>query len=195
MSAFIDRFRRQIYSLTGHEVVTEKKRFERANTILVHGCVLFTDVFLTEVKKSVGNEQEEIVEKFLEKVTSMISSVFREALLPAIPGEEFSVSGFAIRLQQNLKKHITTLKLAECRVMHSFSVEPVGNGMLEIHSGFAVDAPDRNEIPIFDFKISNFDEVESNLIDSNGKTHADLLRLDTIEDINLFMKEGMYAQA
>lgn len=53
--------------------------------------------------------------------------------------------------------------------------------MLEVYAGFAFDfeIPDLNEIPIFDFKISNF-ELESKFIDSNGNSHTDLLNLDDI---------------
>ena len=155
---------------------------------------MFSEVFLTQVKKSLDNEQEEVIDNFLEKVKIIISRIFREALLPAIPvEEEFSISGFAVRLQQNLQKHITALKLSECRIMYSFSVEPVTKGLILVDAGFAFDAPESNDLPIFDFKISNF-EVESKLY-VNGNTHRDILRLDALEEFNLFTKSQEHAQA
>jgi len=151
-----------------------------------------------QVKKCLGDKQEDGVEKFLEKIKTMISCVFREALLPAIPaGTEFSMSGFAVRLQQQLQQKLKTLEVSECdwRVLHVFSFEPVGNGMLEVHAGFCFDyeMPDQNEIPIFDFKISNF-EIESKLY-VNRNIHRDILRLDAIEELNLFTKSQEHAQA
>ncbi|MFQ5819911.1 MAG: hypothetical protein ACE5I5_08005 [Candidatus Heimdallarchaeota archaeon] len=197
MSAFIDSFQRNVCSLTGHEIVAGKESFAReycmngkkqATTeiisVLIRINVLYMDTFLMQVKKCLGNDQEIVVEKFLEKIKEMISRVFREALLPAIPaGYEFSMSGFAVRLQQQLQQELKTLEVSECdwRVLHAFSFEILGNGMLEVYAGFAFDfeIPNQNEIPIFDFKISNF-ELESKFIDSNGNSHTDLLNLDDI---------------
>jgi len=73
---------------------------------------VFSEVFLTQVKKSLDNEREEVIDYFLEKIKIIISRIFREALLPTITvEEEFSLSGFAVRLQQNLQKHIAALKI------------------------------------------------------------------------------------
>jgi len=77
--------------------------------------------------------------------------------------------------------------------MHSFSVEPVTKGFILVDAGFAFDAPESNELPIFDFKISNF-EVESKLY-VNGNTHRDILRLDALEEFNHFTKSQEHAQA
>ena len=151
-----------------------------------------------QVKKCLGDKQEDGVEKFLDEIKAMISRVFREALQPAIPaGTEFSMSGFAVRLQKQLQQELKTLEVSECdwRVLHAFFFEPEGNGMLEVYAGFAFDyeVPDRNEIPIFDFKISNF-EIESKLY-VNGNSYRDILRLDAIEELNLFAKSQEHAQA
>lgn len=162
----------------------EKQATTDIISVLIRINVLYMDTFLMQVKKCLGDDQENVVEKFLEKIKDMISRVFREALLPAIPaGNEFSMSGFAVRLQQQLQQELKTLEVSECdwRVLHAFSFEILGNGMLEVFAGFAFDfeIPDQNEIPIFDFKISNF-ELESKFIDSNGNSHTDLLNLDDI---------------
>lgn len=78
----------------------EKQATTDITSVLIRINVFFMDTFLMQVKKCLGDVQEKDVEKFLDKVKDMISHVFREALLPAIPaGTEFSMSGFAIRLQ------------------------------------------------------------------------------------------------
>ncbi len=135
-----------------------------------------------QVKRCLGDKHEDGFEKFLEKIKTMISYVFMEALLPAIPaGTEFSMSGFVVRLQQQLQQELKTLEVSErdWRVLHAFSFKPVSNGMLEVYAGFAFDyeIPDQNEIPIFDFKISNY-EVESKLF-FNGNSHNTILHLDS----------------
>lgn len=160
--------------------------------------MLFTDVFLRQIRIRLDNDQT-MIEKFLERIKIIISTVFRKSLLPVIPqDEEFSVSGFAIRLQQQLKNQISALKLSELewRVLHSFSVEPVGSGLVGVSAGFAfdIDIPEQTEIPLFDFKISKFD-LSGKFIDSSGKTHTDLLRLDIGNEINPFLSEKMQATA
>ncbi|MFQ6126022.1 MAG: hypothetical protein ACE5R6_15655 [Candidatus Heimdallarchaeota archaeon] len=195
ISAFVECFKHQIGSLTEHPIETEKESFSRIGNVLLRNYLLYTNVFHTQIKKRFGSEQK-VVEKFLKKVKSGICSVFREALLPM--EEEFSISRFACRLQLKLTKYIETLKLSGCNwcVLHSFQIEPSGNGLLEVFAGFAFDAEpsNLNEIPIFNFKISNL-ELQSEVIDSTGKTHTDLLHLDTVKELEQFTNPKMTTQA
>jgi len=155
-------------------------------------------VFLHQIQDRLDDDQV-MIEKFLERVKIIISTVFRNALLPIIPQDnEFSVSGFAIRLQQQLKNQLNALKLSELewRILHSFSVEPVGSDLVGISAGFAfdLDIHEQTEIPLFDFKISKF-ELSGKFIDASGKTHTDLLRLDIVNEFNPFIREKMQANA
>ena len=99
------------------------------------------------------------------------------ALLMFVVGLEFNIKSF----EKYLKGSILTA---------------VFGAFVPFFAGFAfdLDIPEQNEIPLFDFKISKF-ELSGKFIDTSGKTHTDLLRLDILNEYNPFLNEKIQTNA
>lgn len=206
-NTWFDQFKKQIRRLTDHHLSSiEKKSFSRQENVIVRSLICFTNAFVTEVckkhSKKRQNFEKKDLERFLENTKLEIAEGFRKAVIPALcPNEdEFSLSQFAVLLNQNIKHYqrSSNLKcLPEYRIVHALTIEcgKAGKGLTTVLAGFCFDcdSADEEDWAFFDLKISN-EETATKFV-RNGQVYADLLNLDSLTGLNFsFVNESVYAE-
>ncbi|MFX0210111.1 MAG: hypothetical protein ACFFDT_29285 [Candidatus Hodarchaeota archaeon] len=202
---WFNHFKKQISKQTGHPLSpTEEDDFARVGNIIVKCLVCFTNVFIREVRKKFiqkhGKDVNREFENFFKHIKISIVDSFRNALIPSIShNEPFSLTRFAVLLNNNIKKHqsCSLLKfLPDYRIIHAFEIEEVRNGLTTVLGGFAFDCEPPREVDwvFFDLKISNHKEILTKFV-RHGKEYHDLLELDSLGVFDQsLVNESAYAE-
>jgi len=198
---WFDHFKTQIRKLTSRNLSSiEKTNVSRKDNIIMRSRIYFTTTFIQKVQEAYAENQhkfdEGALDRFFENTKNLLAEEFRKAIIPSLSqNAEFSISQFAVLINQNIKRYQIRSKLKflpKYRIILDMNInsDKAGSGLTTVLAGFCFDCdPPREETwAFFDLTISH-EEIATTFV-KNGEVYADLLDLDSVTGLNCpFMNE------
>ncbi len=172
---WFDQFKIQIEMLRNRKIVQNENGFSRINNYLLRCVVGFTDVFLTETTKTLGEK----VPQFTRKMRRMLLDAFRCALRLSFLNNELNFPRFLISLQEHLRIRQKEVELSNYKLFHSFALETGTDSLTNVKCCFVVDFeipdPIRHRFPFIDFSISRSTDIKARIFNPEGREIVDFL--------------------
>lgn len=172
---WFDQFKIQVETLRNRKILQDEKGFCRIDNFLLRCVVGFTDVFLTEATKTLGEK----VPRFIRKMRRMLLDAFRCALRLSIFDEELNFPRFVISLQEHLKLRQKEVELSNYKLFHSFALETGTDSLKNVKCCFVVDFeipdPVRQRFPFINFSISGSTDIKARIYSPEGREIVDFL--------------------
>lgn len=114
---WFDHFKKQIRKLTSSSLSSiEKTSFSRKDKIIMRSRIYFTTTFIRKVQEAYAETKHKFAEgaldRFFENTKNLLTEEFRKAIIPSLSqNAEFSISQFAVLINQNIKRYQNRSKL------------------------------------------------------------------------------------